>query len=176
MEYQEFPFNFYTENAPPELERISPDPKVFVNSGGPPAQEVYTLEFSGSGEAQADVQAVDVVVPATPAPSSTSGCEAADFAGFAAGNIALIQRGTCFFEDKVANAAAAGASAVIIFNEGQPGRTDPAEFTLTNPAAIPAVFIGYTEGVRFYELDQAGEVIARVATDTSVRGAHHHAT
>ena len=162
MEYQEFPFNFFEENAPPELERVSPDPKVFVAG-----TEVFTLEFSGSGEAQADVQAVDVVVPATPAPSSTSGCEAADFAGFVAGNIALIQRGTCTFEVKVANAAAAGASAVIIFNEGQPGRTDPGEFTLGNPAAIPAVFIGYTEGVRFYELDQAGEVIARVATDTS---------
>ena len=49
---------------------------------------------------------------------STSGCEAADFAGFPAGPIALVQRGTCDFIDKVNNAADAGACAVIIFNEG----------------------------------------------------------
>jgi len=34
----------------------------------------------------------------------------------------LIQRGTCFFGVKVQNAQAAGASGVIIFNEGN---TDP---------------------------------------------------
>ena len=37
---------------------------------------------------------------------------------FTAGNIALVQRGTCNFTVKVANAEAAGASAVIIFNQG----------------------------------------------------------
>ena len=39
-----------------------------------------------------------------------SGCEAADFAGFPAGNIALMQRGTCDFAVKVVNAQTAGAS------------------------------------------------------------------
>jgi len=38
--------------------------------------------------------------------TSTSGCEAADFAGFPEGNIALLQRGTCTFELKAENAAA----------------------------------------------------------------------
>ena len=38
--------------------------------------------------------------------------------------VALIQRGTCDFAVKAANAQAAGYDAVIIFNEGQPGRTD----------------------------------------------------
>ena len=53
-----------------------------------------------------------------PPRASTSGCEAADFAGFPAGNIALVQRGTCTFAVKALNAQAAGASAVIIFNQG----------------------------------------------------------
>ncbi|MDF5864919.1 hypothetical protein P4113_20805 [Pseudomonas aeruginosa] len=35
-----------------------------------------------------------------------------------AGSIALIQRGTCNFEQKAENAAAAGAAGVIIFNQG----------------------------------------------------------
>ena len=52
--------------------------------------------------------------------SSASGCSAGDFTGFTAGNIALIQRGTCNFGMKVLNAQAAGASGVIIFNEGNP--------------------------------------------------------
>ena len=39
--------------------------------------------------------------------------------------VALIQRGTCDFAVKAANAEAAGYDAVIIFNEGQPGRTEP---------------------------------------------------
>jgi hypothetical protein len=41
--------------------------------------------------------------------TSTSGCQASDFAGFPAGNIALLQRGDCTFEIKAENAAAAGA-------------------------------------------------------------------
>ena len=52
-------------------------------------------------------------------------CSAGDFNGFVRGRIALIQRGTCFFGVKVQNAQAAGASGVIIFNEGNadPDRT-----------------------------------------------------
>ena len=38
-----------------------------------------------------------------------------------AGSVALVQRGTCGFNVKVLNAQAAGASAVIVMNEGQPG-------------------------------------------------------
>ncbi len=57
-------------------------------------------------------------------PSSTSGCEAADFAGFTPGNIALLQRGTCTFELKAENAAAEGAIGIVIFNQGE--TADPA--------------------------------------------------
>jgi aminopeptidase Y len=47
-----------------------------------------------------------------------------DFADFTPGNIALLQRGTCSDTVKAQNAQEAGASAVIIFNEGQPERSD----------------------------------------------------
>ena len=65
-------------------------------------------------------------IPPTPDPSSTSGCEPSDFtpASATAPQVALIQRGTCFFEDKAKNAEAAGYDAAIIFNEGQPGRDE----------------------------------------------------
>ena len=74
--------------------------------------------------------------------TSNSGCEAADFAGFPAGNIALIQRGTCTFELKGENAAAAGASAILFFNQGN--TADPSR------NGIPAVTLsnGYTGGLQ----------------------------
>ena len=56
-----------------------------------------------------------------PPRATTSGCEAADFAGLdfsGPDDIALIQRGTCTFAVKAVNAQAAGAEAVIIFNQG----------------------------------------------------------
>ena len=160
VSYQEFDFPFFRELAPAELERISPDPKTFT------PDEVLTYSFSGSGTVTAAVQPVDLTIPATPEPSSTSGCEAADFAGFTAGNIALIQRGTCLFADKVANATAAGATAVIIFNEGQPGRQEAFAGDLGGPVAVPVVGISYAEGVHFAELAAAGPVSARVAATT----------
>ena len=51
---------------------------------------------------------------------STSGCEAADFAGMPRGSIVLLQRGTCKFAVKVANAAGRRRGGAIIFDEGNP--------------------------------------------------------
>ena len=60
------------------------------------------------------------------------------FIGFPAGAIALVDRGTCPFVQKVANAQAAGATAVIVANNapGDPitlGGTDP---TITIPSGM----------------------------------------
>src|SRR6185503_20179703 len=84
-----------------------------------------------------------IIVPATPTPSSASGCVASDFTGFVAGNIALIQRGTCTFAQKVANAQAAGASAAVIFNEGNPGRTSLFSGSLARTEPIPVLLTPY---------------------------------
>ncbi|MGY1699085.1 M28 family metallopeptidase [Geodermatophilus sp. SYSU D00766] len=63
-----------------------------------------------------------------------SGCEATDFTGFAADTVALVQRGGCAFAIKAQNAEAAGADAVIVYNNtagplngtlGAPGITIP---------------------------------------------------
>jgi Zn-dependent M28 family amino/carboxypeptidase len=74
------------------------------------------MVFAPEGDVEAAVEAVDINLVGDRA--STSGCEAADFAGFVPGQIALIQRGTCDFRVKALNAQAAGAGAVIIFNQG----------------------------------------------------------
>jgi Zn-dependent M28 family amino/carboxypeptidase len=128
-----------------------------------------TMSYSGSGEVTAHVVAVDLIVP-SPAPStSTSGCEAADFAGFPAGNIALIQRGTCTFRDKAENAKAAGAAGIIIFNEGNPGRTGVIFGTL-NPPLFDRPVVGATfalgDELRNGVLNGPTGVVVHVATDT----------
>ena len=87
--------------------------------------------------------------------ANTSGCEAADFAGFPAGNIALLQRGTCPFATKALNAEAAGASAVIIFNQGNtPDREGLIIGTLAPATAtIPVIGASFASGT---SLAQAG--------------------
>src|SRR5690606_17091232 len=91
---------------------------------GEPTGDFVPMVYSGSGEVTAPVHPVDLTLPPAEQPSSTSGCQRSDFAGFPRGAIALIQRGTCEFAVKAKNAQAAGAAAVIIFNEGQPDRTE----------------------------------------------------
>jgi Zn-dependent M28 family amino/carboxypeptidase len=49
-------------------------------------------------------------------PSVATGCAASDWAGFPAGSIALVSRGVCSFGQKSLNAAEAGASGTIIYN------------------------------------------------------------
>jgi Zn-dependent M28 family amino/carboxypeptidase len=93
------------------LERVSPDPESFVLT-----DNFFPMTGSVNGDVIAAVTAVDINLDGDRA--SDSGCDTADFDGFVAGNIALIQRGTCDFAVKAANAEAAGASAVIIFNQG----------------------------------------------------------
>jgi hypothetical protein len=97
-----------------------------------------------------------IVIPPTETSSSTSGCTDADFSGFTPGNIALIQRGGCNFGVKVLNATAAGASGVVIFNEGNPGRTAVTNGSIVdangNPfvASIPVAFTSFAIGEDLY--------------------------
>jgi aminopeptidase Y len=125
------------------------------------------MSYSGSGDATTLVQAVDIMYPPGPnADDSTSGCEASDFAGFTPGNIALIQRGTCYFSTKALNAQAAGAVGVIIFNEGQPGRTDVIFGTLGGPGVtIPVVGATFALGEELYNLSLTGPVTVHLSVD-----------
>ena len=114
---QAFTFPFFRELAPAELSQVSPTPTDY---------QTGTFDFSGSGEVTGPlVPTNDIVIPPTPEPSSTSGCEPGDFPQAPAEPaVALVQRGTCFFEDKAANAQAAGYDAVIISTRAtRAGRT-----------------------------------------------------
>ena len=130
----EFPFTYF---PPVTLQQIAPVAATYQSG---------RFTGSGAGDVTAAVTAVDINL--VPPRETTSGCEAADFAGFPAGNIALIQRGTCLFADKVTNAEAAGAAAVIIFNQGNtPDREGLVIGTLGDvPASIPVVGASFANG------------------------------
>ena len=138
VELDEFPFTFV---PPPVLQQVAPINAVY-GSG--------TFTGTGYGDITANVVPVDINLT-PPRDPVTSGCEAADFAGFPAGAIALIQRGTCEFGVKAINAQAAGASAVIIFNQGNtPLREGLVTGTLfgvnQTPLGIPVVGASFADG------------------------------
>jgi Zn-dependent M28 family amino/carboxypeptidase len=137
---------FFQELSPAELEQTAPVPTVYPYFDG---AGFATMDYSGSGDVTAIAEGVDLVLPpGADANTSTSGCESADFAGFTAGNIAVVQRGSCDFVDKALNAETAGAVGVIIFNEGQAGRTAAFLGTLGGPAAsVPVVAASFDVGV-----------------------------
>ena len=126
------------------LQRVSPSAETYTYGTG-----FLDMTYSGAGDVTAPLTAVDLNLAGDHA--STSGCEAADFDGFTAGNIALIQRGTCTFRIKADNAAEAGAAGVIIFNQGNvvPGDDRLGLFggTLDLPRrTIPVVSTSYATG------------------------------
>ncbi len=97
-----------------------------------------TGAFTGSGSGEVTGQVIPVDLALSPPRASTSACEPGDFAGLdfsGPADIALIQRGTCFYSEKAVNAQAAGAEAVIIFNQGNtPDRTG---LIIGNASALP---------------------------------------
>jgi hypothetical protein len=130
---QPYKFTYTSFVGTPTWSEISPTPRDFalVTDWNP---------GTSNGMANAAIQpAGGIVIPPTETSSSTSGCTAADFSGFVSGRIALIQRGGCNFGVKALNAQAAGATGVIIFNEGNPGRTAVLSGSLLDAANNPFV-------------------------------------
>lgn len=160
VQRQTFEFPFYRELAPAQVAQVTPTPTTY---------ETGTFDFSGSGDVTGRVVPTnDVLIPPPPTPGSTSGCEPTDFAPAPAGpSIALIQRGTCFFEVKAANAQAAGYDAVVFFNEGQPGRDELFIGSANRPFTIPVVGLSFADGAALYARIQGGQdVVLHVATST----------
>lgn len=106
------------------------------------------LEFSGSGSVTAAVTAVDLKLDGDQ--TNTSACEASDFANFPRGTIALVQRGTCQFNQKVEHAVAAGAGGVIVLNQGNgEGRRGLFTGTLGRSANVPVVATTFDLGTEW---------------------------
>lgn len=140
---QAFPFTAYYPQGPGTLQITAPTPDDYE-------WEVDFTYLSQSDPGDVTASLVPVDLQLGPDNTSSSGCEAEDFTGFPAGAIALLQRGTCNFELKAENAAAAGASGVIIFNQGNTeDRMGLINATLGDgyEGGIPALFATYDNGV-----------------------------
>ncbi len=94
---QPFEFQTFISLAAPILEQVAPAPVGVIANN--------IMSYSGSADVTAAVSS-----------PANLGCNAADWAGFPAGNIALISRGACTFAIKATNAYNAGASGAVIYN------------------------------------------------------------
>lgn len=140
---QPFEFQTFISLSASILEQVSPPP------AGPISNSI--LSYSGSGDVTAPVSTLPVI----------TGCNAADFVGFPAGNIALVSRGACTFAIKASNAYSAGASGVIIYNNipGALNATLGNTFTLDFPVTSVTQDIGQ-------QLASTPGLVMRLKTDT----------
>jgi Peptidase family M28/PA domain len=157
---QTFSFNLFRERRPPRFERLAPGSKRYRLG-----RDFLTMRYSGGGAVSARV------VPVEPT-SDSSGCERAAFASFPRGAVALVRRGTCFMFQKARNAKAAGAGAVLIANDGVPGRTAPIMGTLVRPGiGIPVLGVSSAVGSELARSAQAGVVRVRIVLSVVTRRA-----
>lgn len=148
----EFPFLFF---PPAQLDQLTPVAATY---------ETGAFTNSGSGDVTGSVIPVDINLVGDR--STTSGCEAADFVGLnftGPADIALIQRGTCNFNVKALNAEAAGAEAVVIFNQGNTPLREGVIIGTLAPSVlgIPVVGASFADGAAL----AAGGSTAHVQVD-----------
>lgn len=106
------------------------DPLVALLSDHPPS----VRDLRGP---MADVAAID---------TNGLACSALP-SGSLTGKIALIYRGSCFFEDKLNNAQRAGAIGAVVYTDAEQEAIKMA----VGSAELPAVMVGYQDGVRLKE-------------------------
>ena len=161
---QQYTFAYSGFSSTPLLNEVSPTARTFAL--GP---DFGVPGNSGNGDVTAQIQPVGGILIPAPAGqnSSSSGCTSTDFTGFVPGRIALIQRGTCAFDQKIALAVAAGAAGVIVFNEGSTGRTAASSCGGLVNRGIPVVCLAsYAVGQNLYDQAQQGPTSARVRIAT----------
>lgn len=154
VQMQAFPFRFFEELQPPSVNVVAPSAEKL---------NPLTMEYSASTP-EAGVEAEIVAVGLG---------RQEDFSGKQlTGKIALIERGQIRFSEKVANASAAGAIAVIIYNH-QPGA--PQTGTLIDMSRIAAVIIPQDEGQALLRRLSGGPVRVRIVvrTATGQRTSHN---
>ena len=139
IELQPFSFDVFVD-AGSSLEVLSPRA---------PSPAVYPFDPSANGVVEGPLVGASIGRPG-------------DFPADTAGKIALIQRGTLRFSEKVANAAAAGAVGVVIYND-RPGLFGG---DLSGLSEIPAVAMSQEDGEALLTMMQSGPVSVRLEVRT----------
>ncbi len=160
--YEMFNMPVWNETAPPVLQQVSPTNKTYVAGSAAdddsPSVDFIAFEHSPT-KSLTNVKVVptdDIVIPSPG--GTTSGCEMSDFPAATTGAVSLIQRGTCAFVAKLANAVEAGAVGVILFNEGDTAGRRNALFRSAPPEyPLPAVLSSFAVGEELYNAYKAGQ-------------------
>ena len=158
-----FNFPVWSESQPPVLNMVTPTPKTYV-PGDAEDSDLPTADFITMANSPTKVLTNAPVFPVggivdPPTGGSASGCVDTDYAGVS-GKVALVQRGTCPFVTKWSLAQAAGATGVIIYNEGNtPARQNPifVDNQPDPPATIAAVISSYTLGNELLQAYKQGK-------------------
>ncbi len=138
-EEQQFTFGYYVETA--ALEVLAPAP-LSLNP--------RPLRLSGGGEVTAELVPAGLGRPQDFPPEGLKG------------RIALTERGDLSFSEKVTNAAAAGAAAVVIYNNVEgPFRGD-----LQEESPIPALSLSQAEGRQLQALLEEGPLTVRLSVQS----------
>jgi PA domain len=129
VRYHEFLAPYYEELTPPELTILSSPMSITNTAPSNQKSTFFAYKGSASGVVQASVHSVAVA------------CNSRDFDEMPAGSIALIQTGTeCPPYDQLYNAFNyAGASAVILVNQGTQGNEDALRMPFHKPLPIPVL-------------------------------------
>ena len=143
VSYQEFDYLAYITDGDTVLEKVNGD-------GSKTAIQSFAMDYSGAG---------DVTAPLERPSGDVLGCTAADFSGFTAGDIALVNRGTCTFREKVDAATAAGAAGIVVVNRKGEGELHGTLGADGGEGKIPAIGVSFDEGAKLAEGDTVHEVV-----------------
>lgn len=115
------------------------------------------VQFSDTGDISGDIVSAD----------PHNGCSALSNSGDIAGKIALVIRGVCAFSDKYNNAAAAGATAIVVYNDGA-NASRVAPIIMSAPGTtIPGMMIAHPDGVL---IDATAGTSGLVGPSTQISG------
>jgi Iap family predicted aminopeptidase len=113
-------FPYFDERSPPRLDELRA------------GEDFRTLSYSGSGRVSGPVRRVGL------------GCSGGDFDAVRDGDVAVADRGDCFFRVKAENAEDAGAAALVVVDDES---DEPPSATLGAPGIdIPVLAVGAAGG------------------------------
>lgn len=144
-------YGYETELQPFSFERLT-DEGSRLDVLSPGARSFAVAPFDPSLDGAAESELVDAGIG-----------RPEDFPAKTASRIALVQRGTLTFGEKIANAAAAGARGALVYND-QPGLFSG---DLKSVPEIPALAISLEDGQELASLVAAGTVRVRMEVRTS---------
>jgi Zn-dependent metalloprotease len=159
---------YTTKRAVGDCDKTAP-PAVDMRITAPASLAGPCLAVAATGAKPFTTTAVtaDVVVALdaanTAGPTTTDGCSAFTNAAAVSGKWAYVDRGTCGFADKVANAKTAGATGIVIGNSNS---DIPAGFT--GDPALYGVMVSQADGAKFKSAT-APVTVSVTADDISVR-------